>query len=142
MPCGLGVYKSPLKDKFNSRYCYGGPHKVFSDVNKMAGNNFNHVNIFMCQMVEQYRNSLYPSLLHAVKPEMVDEESGLSVVKEPSNDVKFKTEDGVEIYPTAVDEMDMVELGVDVDPADTEDEICVCHAMVMKPPLKKFTTSL
>ena len=126
LPCGLGVYKSPLKDKFNSRYCYGGPHKVFSDANKMVGNNFNHVNIFMSQMVDQYRNSLYPSLLHAVEPGMVDNESGLSFVKEPTNDVKFETENGVEIYPTAIDEVDMIEMGVNVNSADTEDEVCIC----------------
>ena len=34
LPCGLGVYRSQLKDKFGSRICYGGPHKTFTEQTK------------------------------------------------------------------------------------------------------------
>ena len=37
LPSGLGVYESPIKDKFGSRICYGGPHPVFTRGNKVAG---------------------------------------------------------------------------------------------------------
>ena len=37
LPSGLGVYLSPLRDKFGSRICYGGPHPAFTAGNEMAG---------------------------------------------------------------------------------------------------------
>ena len=112
LPCGLGVYKSPLQDKFGSRICYGGPHEVFTNANKKAGNSFNHVNVYFMNMISQYRNSPYPALATSLQPEYEEGIEGLLMEKEIALKSKILTQDGLEIYPTAVNEIDIQEMGV------------------------------
>ena len=72
LPSGIGVYKSTLTDKFNSRICYGGPHRLFSRINKKLKGNFNHINVFFSELVSQYRNSPYPAIAKGLEQEMVE----------------------------------------------------------------------
>ena len=129
LPSGLGVYKSPLKDKFGSRYCYGGPDEVFTNVNKKLGAGFNHVNVYFTEMVNQYRNSFYPALASAMEPE--EEESVLTpsfmFVKKSEPKSRLVTYDGLEISPTAVSETDLVEMGLPTDTSEDDyNEVCIC----------------
>ena len=128
LPCGLGVYESPLQDKFGSRICYGGPHEVFSQVNKKVGNNFNHVNIYFTQMINQYRDSPYPRLASILNEELEDTGFGAMLAKEDAMRSKICTNDGYDLYPTAINEIDMQDLGVQESrPMDLEEDECICE---------------
>ena len=121
LPSGFGLYRSPFKDMYGSQFCFGGPHKAISAINKrFGGGNINHLNVFFTQMLHQYRNSLYPSLALALEPEFLDSGYGVLQVKEPVLPYSFKTISGDHIYPTPMSKKDFVELGQDVD----EDETC------------------
>ena len=128
LPCGLGVFKSPLKDKFNSRYCYGGPHKVFSEVNKKIGNNSNHVNIYFMQMINQYRNSPYTMLLSGIEPELIENKGllGVSYMKDTTLKSRIALEDGADVYPSPVNEVDLRELGILEPSKEVDEEVCTC----------------
>ena len=136
LPSGLGIYKSPLKDKFGSRYCYGGPDEVFTSVNKKLGPSFNHVNIYFTQVVNQYRNSFYPSLSCAI--DMDEEESvlhpGIMFAKESGPTHVVDPLDEPDIYPTAISDV-----GPDTDTLEDSysniDEVCVCTQGYMTPTL-------
>ena len=72
LPNGLGVYKSALKDKFGSNYCYGGPDRLFTAVNKQTGGNVNHFRANLTQMVNQYRGSPFLMLSNAPMADVQD----------------------------------------------------------------------
>ena len=109
LPCGLGVYQSQLIDKFNSRICYGGPHSLFTEVNAKTGGNFNHINIFFTEMVNSYRNSLYPQL--ACIPMDIEEDDELPIqwpaLKRNVHCIKADPELDISIYPTPITMDDM-----------------------------------
>ena len=126
LPCGLGVYESPLMDKFGSRICYGGPHRVFSEANKKAGC-FNHVSFHFTKMIDQYRNSLYPCLSQALEPEYDDIYEGIAVPRDSPPCIKIKESNTYSLYVNALDETDLQEMGIPEDSPnrDTEDD-CTC----------------
>ena len=109
LPCGLGVYQSQLLDKFNSRICYGGPHTLFTEVNNKTGGSFNHINIFFTEMVNSYKNSLYPMLAGA--PLFTEEDDEIPIEwpkrKLDIHCIKADNELDIVIYPTPVTLNDM-----------------------------------
>ena len=109
LPCGLGVYQSQLLDKFNSRICYGGPHTLFTEVNNKTGGNFNHINIFFTEMVNSYKNSLYPMLAAAPLLTEDDDEIPIEWPKRTLNIhcIKADNELDIVIYPTPITPNDM-----------------------------------
>ena len=129
LPSGLAIFKSPIADKYGSRYCYGGPHAVFSSVNQM--NNVNHVNAFFLEVTNQYRNSLYPRLATALEPEYTEGDAGIMFLKNSSPKAKMLTEEGMEVYPTAVSDTDIAEMGIlEVGPESEDlEETCICSPL-------------
>ena len=122
LPSGVGVYKSPLTDMFGSNICYGGPHKIFSDVNKNCKGNLNHVNVFFTQMVNQYKNSPYSALSSSLLPEMEEGVPGLYHVTESTPKYRLFTETGMSVYPTPLSSADFNEAGSnEID--ETEDDV-------------------
>ena len=127
LPNGLAVLKSPFVDKFGTRYCYGGPHELFSKVNKKLGNNFNHLCIFFTQMVNQYRNSPHVALLKSLQHDYVEGDHGIMFVNDATPKSRIDTQDGIELYPSAINEIDMQEMGIpESDPYDYDADTCIC----------------
>ena len=126
LPSGLGVYESPLMDKFGSRICYGGPHRVFSEANKIAGC-FNHVSLHFTKLINQYKNSLYPMLSEVLEPEYDELGDGIMVPKDRSPCIKIQESSSYSLYVTALDETDLQEMGIPVEePVDTVEDKCTC----------------
>ena len=112
LPCGLGVYQGPLTDKFGSNLCYGGPHKLFSMVNKRFGGNFNHISIYFNNIATQYRNSVYPMLSRALEPELEEIIGGVLQPKHDSTlQYSIPSKSGNLLYPTPLTCADFEELG-------------------------------
>ncbi len=125
LPSGIGLYKSPFKDMFGSYYCYGGPHSLFSKVNKKFHGSINHIQAYFTQTMNQYRNSLYPSLLDSLKPELTETESCISNFVEPKLDYCFYSKSGRDVYPTPLNSSDFTELGQHVsDERDQDRNLC------------------
>ena len=112
LPSGIGLYKSPFKDIFGSYYCYGGPHESFSYVNKQCHGSAKHFNIYLTQAVNQYRNSLYPSLLDTLKLEPIESEYSVSNDAEPNltytnmSSTPITLNDGTELGQSFIDKKD------------------------------------
>ena len=127
---GLGVYRSKLKDKFGSYLCYGGPHKVFTDVLKHSGSGANHL---MVMFINSYRNSIYDlcSLRdEAFEKEFEDNGEGAYVQKDNGNifsldnDLEF----GCKSFPTPLTQADFWESNCST-PLDSFDKFDgACHA--------------
>ena len=126
LPNGLGVFKSQLADKNGSRLCYGGPHEIFSTVNSQV-QSVSHLNVFFTQMIHQYRNSLYPALSCTLEPELQEIGRGVFCEKEAYLSHKLKTNEGTEVSPTAVDEIDLEEMNGET--IKEVDEICICSPL-------------
>ena len=129
LPSGIGVYKSPFVDKFGSNICYGGPHKIFSNVNEKCKGNFNHVNIYFSQMVNQYKNSIYPSLSKALHAETGDDFEGIVHYEGKDPKYRLRTETGCSVYPTPLTSSDFEELGspeLDEDSDGNEANCSIC----------------
>ena len=125
LPSGIGLYKAPFKDIFGSYYCYGGPHSSFTEINQRFHGNVNHFNIYFTEVVNQYRNSLYPSLLAALEPELLDNGCGVSEFKEPDLPYSLTSLSGETYFPTPLDSHSFIELGHNVDDERIPDnEIC------------------
>lgn len=122
IPGGLAIYKSPLKDKFGSRYCYGGPHSIFSTANKNA-KSFNHVNAFFTQVTMQYKNSVFPKLAALPEPQ-VEEMAGLNYI------VNVVEKTSAPQGPThTVAAKDRIKFNTDQESSNEssdEDEECIC----------------
>ena len=128
LPCGLGIYKSPLKDVFGSRICYGGPHSAFTEVNRMAGANFVHMSVFFMQAYTQYKNSFYPALSHVLEPEIEETLPGIFMAKQDPPYSKIATETGLELNPSAVNSADLQQMGIfEVDQEDCNPCKCDGH---------------
>lgn len=123
LPSGLSVFKSPLPDKFGSHYCYGGPHSLFTTINKEQ-RSFNHVNAFFMDMVTEYKNSLYPALSAVLTPGLSEGGAGFTIVTEATKEYRTMTDNGDVIYPTALDECDLHESEGTV--YHNEQEACIC----------------
>ena len=126
LPSGLGLYKSPFKDAFGSYYCYGGPHSSFTKINnEVGGTNVNHITVYFGQMINSYKNSLYSSLMKSLEPEIIDNEYGVSFVKDTTLDYSYRSSSGQDIYPTPLSSEDFVELGQSVtDEKDFNSQSC------------------
>lgn len=59
LPSGIGLYKSVFKDIYGSVYCYGGPHKIFTELNKRFHGKSSCVTAYLSEIVNQYRYSPY-----------------------------------------------------------------------------------
>ena len=79
LPSGLGVYRSPFKDIFGSRICYGGTHESF--LKNMTSNGNHHTAYFLNQLrlvanevsdtiqaIEEASNELLPDIFASDKP--------------------------------------------------------------------------
>lgn len=129
LPSGIGVYKSLFTDKFNSNICFGGPHNIFTSINKKCLGNLNHINVFFTQMCNQYRNSIYPALTRAVEPELDEVYGGVMYVKNTSPQYRLVTESGLSVFPTPLTSSDFNELGIpEVDETDEDIGDCSCHS--------------
>ena len=125
LPCGLGVFKSPLMDKFGSRICYGGPHSVFTDANAKKG--FNHLSIHFLKMIKDYNNSLYPQLSGILEPEIEETAPGLMMAKNNISPIKVNHAYTHDLYTSALDEIDLQEMGFAVEePIDSSYSECTC----------------
>ena len=128
LPCGLGVYRSQLKDKFGSRICYGGPHKTFTEANKIKGTHFNQIDAFFLSMVTQYENSPYVSIAHSLKPDLEDTGHGVMLADYSKAKTSFITEDNMVVYPSAltaeaIEGLDITEL----EDSDDDPDFCACE---------------
>ena len=59
LPSGIGLYKSVFKDIHGSVYCYGGPHKIFTDINKRFIGKPSHITAYLAEHLNQYQSSPY-----------------------------------------------------------------------------------
>ena len=134
LPNGMGVYKSPLPDIFGSRYCYGGPHKLIAKANKRLGGNFNHVSVFFTTMVNSYLRSPYPALARAMEPEYEEVIPGIMMAKQVQPSSKITTVDKFDLYPSAVCETDLQEMGIkESEPSELQQ--CICTDQNCKKPV-------
>ena len=89
LPNGIGLYKSPFMDVFGSVYCFGGPHRTFTDINKKLGGNVNHFYSYFTEVVNQYRGSPYAALKSIFDPDLIDTGHGIYQYKDDTfEDVK------------------------------------------------------
>lgn len=112
LPSGIGLYKSPFKDKFGSVYCYGGPHKIFSDVHKKLAGNVNHMYSFFTEVLNQYKSSPFFSLKPRMEPDLLDTGFGVYQYKEKSTPLCFQTTSLANIYPTPLEQECLYDLGM------------------------------
>ena len=116
LPCGMGIYKSAIKDKFGSNYCYGGPHELFTKIsnNKTLSANFSAITTYFTQMATCYNNSFHPALSHALSEDLEEIADGLCVISDKETQALIATQAGNIIETTAITEEAMHELGHDV----------------------------
>ena len=125
LPSGIGLYKSVFKDIFGSMYCYGGPHKTFTSINKSFNGNVNHISVYFAEMINQYRYSPYPQLMSALEPDLTDTGHGVAHCKEVCLPYSYTSCSGNTIYPTPLTSSDFRELGMDVvDECDDDANDC------------------
>ena len=125
LPSGVGLYRSQFCDAFGSRYCFGGPNRSFTAVNKRFNGNVSFLKVFLTQAISQYRNSLYPSLLDKLSPEIVDSGCGFSRIADPALTYSFESYCGQNVMPTPLTSDDFRQLGQPVDDeADSSSSLC------------------
>ena len=100
LPSGLGVYKSQFCDAFGSHYCYGGPNKYFTSVNKRFHGNVSFIKAYLTQTILQYRNSLYPSILEKLEPEQIDSGFGFLRIADPKLVDSYESHLGQDVQTT------------------------------------------
>ncbi len=133
LPNGIGLYKSPFMDVFGSVYCFGGPHRIFTDINKKLGGNVNHFYSYFTEVVNQYRGSPYAALKSIFDPELVDTGHGVYQYKDDPFVYDFKSSTG-EIYyttPLSIDDIEELDHSCleNLEPINTTDcplPHCVC----------------
>ena len=123
LPSGLGVFVSPLKDKFGSRICYGGPSHIFTDVNNKTPS-FNHASMYFAGLISQYRNSPYPTLSRTLEIDLDEPLPGLFLTKTHMPTSKIILSDKQEVYFSALDEEDIGDLGIPE--KESNDSDCHC----------------
>ena len=142
LPSGIGLYKSVFKDIFGSMYCYGGPHRTFTSINKNFNGNVNHISVYFAEMINQYRYSPYPQLMSALEPDLTDTGHGIVHMKEVSLPYSYTSSSGNITYPTPLTSSDFKELGMDVtdecedDSNDCPGPHCECPYMFSNQILK------
>ena len=134
LPNGLGIYRSEFTDMFGSNKCYGGPHHLFTQVNKNGHGSFNFIRCHLSEMVGSYRRSLYSSLklMFDKTEEIVDEQLSLAGCK-PSK-----------VYHAITDKSDILSPEYESTPLsnqdfkDLEDKITVSDQEPLKFDSKQF----
>ena len=126
LPCGLGVYRSQLKDKFGSRICYGGPHETFTEANKVRGTHFNQVNAFFLSMATEYQNSPYLSIAHHLQPEYEDTGHGVMMANYDKHPRTIVTKDNIVIHTNTITEETLQSLDM-TEEDDAADLFCACE---------------
>ena len=147
IPNGVGIYKSQFRDVHGSKYCYGGPSKLFTAVNKRFNGSINFMTVFFTQAISQYRNSIYPSIMSKLEPELIDTGHGVCLVADAKLDYSIKSNSGHDTFPTPLTSKDFTELGKEtIDETTTSSDNCplnhcVCiatqYAYKAKVPLSK-----
>ena len=134
LPNGLGIYRSEFTDMFGSNKCYGGPHQLFTQVNKNGHGSFNFIRCHLSEMVGSYRRSLYSSLrlLFDGTEEVVDERLSLARCK-PSKVCHAITDKNDILSP----EYESTPLS-DQDFKDLEDKVTVNDLEPLNIDFKKF----
>ena len=150
LPSGIGLYKSPFKDIFGSVYCFGGPHRIFSDVHKKTMGNINHFYSYFTEVVNQYRGSPYSALKSIFEPEYIDSGHGICHYKDQGISYSYQSSSGELMHPTPLTPDDMIDLNQtthdDLEPnnPDCAGPHCVCPpihvAYKAKIPLSKLRT--
>ncbi len=128
LPSGIGLYKSVFKDIYGSMYCYGGPHKTFTSINKKFNGNVNHISVYFAEMINQYRYSPYPQLMSALEPVLIDTGHDITHMKEEG--LPYTSSSANFIYSTPVAISGFEELGVNV--FDKYDDSNDCSDLVVK----------
>lgn len=120
LPSGLGVYKSQLKDKFGSRICVGGPNKCFTEVHRRTGGNFNHISVFLLEMINSYKNSLYPRLVRTVDYDDQDDNDEFLIPKAKEvihvHSLTVDKELEIDVHPTPLTAEDFQVFDIPVEP--------------------------
>ena len=124
LPSGIGLYRSPFRDIHGSVYCYGGPHKIFSDINEKFSGNINHFYSYYAQLVNQYRSSPYFSLRSRLEPELIDSGHGVYFEKESCITYSYQSTTGQSFSPSPISEDVIEELGQEVHNVDMDTNIC------------------
>ena len=62
LPSGLTIYESQLVSHDGSRGIVGGPHKIFSEIQKKLGNNHVRISAYFEELIQTYKNSYKLSL--------------------------------------------------------------------------------
>jgi hypothetical protein len=132
LPSGLGVYRSQLKDKFGSRICYGGPHELFTKVNKKNGTHFNQINAFFIDMASKFNSSPFPSIARSLNPDFEDTGFGV-MMADYSNSKKTFLSDESQIYPSSISEEILTDLDIEPPDDDAIEDFCECEALFDTP---------
>ena len=123
IPGGLTVYRGQLRDKFGSNICYGGPHSLFTEVNKQVHGDVNLINVFFSSMVNTYLNSVYSDLVMADLDYENDMKLPIARLKEGKQDFCFKAGDEVDVAicsdPKSFDDTSVMDEQTSV-PTDSE----------------------
>ena len=116
LPCGLGVYKSALRDKFGSIYCFGGPHNLFSKISKdkKLAANFSDLQTYFTQVRSSLQSAFHPALSRAITEDFDEIAPGLVIPKDRSPQTSFVTQSGSVIEPTPLGDEDLIQMGYPV----------------------------
>ena len=117
LPSGIGIYKSALRDKFGSYYCYGGPHEAFSKINKSKkkGANFSSLQAYFTKVQKAHSQAFYPALSRAIPQQLDEITTGLYIAKDSTPQATLVTAYGNLIEPTALGEEDLKQMGYPID---------------------------
>ena len=114
LPSGLGVYRSPFKDKFGSRICFGGPHRVFSKANQQNSHNTSHA-VMLVQEFSNFQNSVFGNNFIPYSEEFMPLES-----QENIRSLEFRTtidmKSGCQVESNRLSESDFTDAGCDISP--------------------------
>ena len=81
LPSGLGVYRSPIPDKWGSRICYGGPHSSFTKTNRESGRGINHVRVHFRSLMRNYCESPNIRLSRELGPDYEEQLPGFLLTR-------------------------------------------------------------
>ena len=116
LPSGIGIYKSALRDKFGSYYCYGGPHEAFSKVNQnKKGANFSTLRAYFTKVQKAHSQAFYPALSRAIPQQLDEITTGLYTAKDSTPQATLVTAYGNLIEPTALGDEDLKQMGYQID---------------------------
>ena len=71
LPSGLGIFRSPFKDKYGSDICYGGTHSTFSQGDGIH-NIQSSITAYFTKMDNEYQIAYYPALAKAMPQQLVE----------------------------------------------------------------------